>query len=260
MAVTLADISSNARVKDYPGLTVLQVANARIFREPGWEPETRPYSVAPKGQGKNPERAKLVSMARARAVVRDIALMNPFTHFFTGTLSQAVVDRYDAAAVGKKVQTLMRNISYRKGFRYLIVAERHKDGAIHFHGLVIPGSVSLIRATDPHTGRSLSTEQSQPVYNVTDWTLGFSTCIPLYGEYGQVCSYVTKYISKETEKILGKWYLASRDLIRRPETHLVDGLDYDRLLDDNPELPQIPLYRDVCMTILQQPHEGGVSQ
>ena len=95
---------------------------------------------------------------------------------------------------------------------------------------------------------------------MTDWTLGFSTCIPLYGEYGQVCSYVTKYITKDTEKILGKWYLSSRGLIRRPEIHLVDDVDYYQLLSENPDLPEIPIYRDIRMTILQQPHEGSMSQ
>lgn len=32
-----AEITSNARVKLYPSTAILQVSNAAIFREPGWE-------------------------------------------------------------------------------------------------------------------------------------------------------------------------------------------------------------------------------
>lgn len=50
MRATLADVASNARVKDYPSLEVFQVANAPIFRKPGYEPRKRPYDVPPKGE------------------------------------------------------------------------------------------------------------------------------------------------------------------------------------------------------------------
>lgn len=47
-----ADVFSNARVKIYPNLDVLQVANAPIFRAAGWEARERAYDVPPKGEGK----------------------------------------------------------------------------------------------------------------------------------------------------------------------------------------------------------------
>lgn len=256
MRATLADISSNARVKVYPTMDVLQVANAPIFRAPGYEPDSRDYQVPKKGKGKDPERARTASMARAKAAVRDIALCNKFEYFFTWTLSAEFVDRYDAVAVGQKVRNFLKNASYRKGFSYVCVAERHKDGAIHFHGLCNLGKVALKRACNPRTGVFLSTDRGQPVYNMVDWTLGFSTCIPIDENYERTCNYVTKYISKGAEKILGKWYLSSRNLVKHPEIKLIDGgMDYDTVLEDNPEAPIIPLYRDVCMTVVQQRRE-----
>ena len=87
-----------------------------------------------------------------------------------------------------------------------------------------------------------------------DWKLGFSTCIPIDENYERTCNYLTKYLTKDSEKILGKWYLASRNLIKRPEIDLISGgIDYDSFIEENPLLPIVPLYRDVAMAIMQQP-------
>lgn len=253
MCATLADISSNARVKEYPSQIVLQVANAPVFREKGWEGQKRPYDVPSKGNAKDPERALAVSRARARAAVRDIALCNRFSHFFTWTLSPDKIDRYDAKQVGKAVQTFLKNASYRKGFSYLCVPELHKDGAIHLHGLCNLGSVRIERATNAHTGNVLSTERGQPIYNMTDWSLGHSTCIPVDENYERTCNYLVKYITKDASKVFGKWYLSSRDLVKHPPTSIIaGGMDYDKFLAENPQLPIIPLYADICMVCQQQ--------
>lgn len=44
------------------------------------------------------------------------------------------VDRYDASAVTRKLNSWLDNQVRRKGLAYVLVAERHKDGAVHFHG------------------------------------------------------------------------------------------------------------------------------
>lgn len=250
---TIVDISSNARVKEYPSQIVLQVANAHIFREKGWEAQKRAYDVPPKGKAKDPHRALAVSRARAKAAVRDIALCNQFSYFFTWTLSPSVIDRYDAQKVGKAVQTFLKNASFRKGFSYLCVPELHKDGAIHLHGLCNLGSVRIEQATNPYTGNLLSTERGQPIYNMTDWTLGYSTCIPIDENYERTCNYLSKYFTKDAQKVFGKWYLSSRNLIKHPPTTLIaGGIDYDAFIEENPQLPVIPLYGTVCMACQQQ--------
>lgn len=252
MHATLADISSNARVKEYPSHAVLQVANASIFREKGWEGVERPYDVPSKGNAKDPERALAVSRARAKAAVRDIALCNRFSYFFTWTLSPDKIDRYDAEQVGKAVQNFLKNASYRKDFSYLCVPELHRDGAIHLHGLCNLGSVKIERATNAHTGKALSTDSGQPIYNMTDWSLGHSTCIPIDEHYERTCNYLAKYFTKDSRKIFGKWYLSSRNLTKHPPVSLIaGGMDYDAFVADNPQSPVIPLYGDVCMACQQ---------
>lgn len=254
LCVRLSDITSNARIKEYPRSLTLQVANAPIFREAGYEPRQRSYDVPPKGEAKDRERSIESSRCRAKAAIRDIALCNSFSHFFTWTLSPDVVDRYDGAAIEKKVLQFLKNASYRKGFSYVCVPERHKDGAIHIHGLCSLGSVRIERAVNPHTSNPISTNRGQPVFNMPEWSLGFSTCIPIDENYERTCNYLTKYICKDAEKIFGKWYLSSRDLIKRPLISLIpDGIDFDTFTAENPDLPIIPIYRDICMTVASSP-------
>lgn len=259
MGAVLTDISSNARVKVYPGTDVLQVSNAPIFRAPGWEPQKRLYDVPPKGNGKDPERAAAVSRARARAAVRDLALCNHFTFFFTWTLDGSLINRYDIDEVKRRVTTFLKNKTHRNDFSYVIVPEFHKDGAIHFHGLCNLGSLRLERAVNPHTGQPLSTDKGQPIFNMPDWTLGFSTCIPIDENYERACNYIVKYLNKDSQKIFGKWYLSSRSLVKRPDILLVNGgMDFQSFVDEHPQCPIIPLYGDVCMTSVSM--TGGASQ
>lgn len=257
-SASLVEITSNARIKEYPHSVVLQVANSPIFRAPGYEPRERSYDVPPKGKAEDPERSKMQSRARAKAAIRDIALCNSFTHFFTWTLDGSVVDRYDAKTVSRKVQHFLKNASYRKGFQYVCVPELHKDGAIHFHGLCTLGKVNVQRAANPYTGTPLSTDSGQPIYNMKDWTLGYSTCILIDENYERTCNYITKYITKDAEKIFGKWYLSSRSITKKPNIEIISGgMDYDEFIEENPQLPIVPLYRDVRMAILQQPNAAG---
>lgn len=249
MGAVLSDICSNARLKVYPATEVLQVSNAPIFRAPGWEPQKRSYDVPAKGKGKDPERALEVSRARARAAVRDIALCNQFDYFITWTLDGSLINRYDADEVKRRVLTFLKNKVHRNGFAYVIVPEFHKDGAIHFHGLCKLGTMRLERAVNARTGQPMSTEKGQPIFNMPDWTLGYSTCIPIDGNYERTCNYMVKYFTKDSRKIFGKWYLSSRNLVRRPEMMLVSGgMDFHAFVAEHPGCYIIPLYNDVCLT------------
>lgn len=197
---------------------------------------------------------------RARAAVKDIALCNRFTHFFTWTLDGKLIDRYDTEEVKRKLYDFLKNAVRRKGFSYVLVPERHKDGALHIHGLCTLGSFKPVRALSPYTGKPLLSESGRPIYNMPEWTWGFSTCIPIDENYDRTVSYVLKYITKDTNKIFGKWYLSSRNLRKRPDIALVDGgMDFYGFAAEHPEKAPIPLYRDVRMLSCQLPQKGGAS-
>lgn len=230
--VSGADLLCNTRVKRYPnGQADVLVCDRDIFRPEGWE-AARPAKKSPRRgrPGESSER----SMRRARAQLRDIALCTPFRWFVTLTLDGAQVDRYDMHAVTRKLTAWCDNQVRRHGLAYVLVPERHKDGAIHFHGFfndALPvadsGTVSLPGAKRPRRPRSaaqraLWLEQGgHVVYNLPGWSLGFTTAIELYGQYDRAVGYVCKYIGKDGEKVGGRWYYSGGDL-RRPVVSYCD--------------------------------------
>ena len=145
-----------SRMKEYPGgAWELMAATRPIFREPGWEDarEARPLaalsqekSAARDGSAEaaaeaepeeGPTAANLDRAARrAAAKVRDLALSNTFRWFITLTLDPKKIDRYDVKEVTRHLNTWLDNQVRRRGAAYVIVPELHKDGALHFHGLV----------------------------------------------------------------------------------------------------------------------------
>lgn len=156
------------------------------------------------------------SMRRARAKLRRLALANQFEYFVTLTLDPAKIDRYDGAAVTKALGQWCDNMVRRHGLRYILVPERHKDGAFHFHGFFAGG----IEASD-----SGVEWDGRPVYNLPQWKLGFTTAQRLYGEYHAAVGYCCKYIGKQAgERPLGRWYY-SGGALQEPRKIYCD-LDY----------------------------------
>ena len=102
---------------------------------------------------------------------------------------------------------------------------RERKG-IHFHGLCILGAVKIQWALSPK-GKPITDKSGRPVFNMTDWALGFSTCVPLDVHYERAVSYVTKYITKADQKIFGKWYLSSRALRKKPDIVTPEPVDYN---------------------------------
>lgn len=150
----------------------------------------------------NTRRAK----RRARKAVFDYAMCNPdLDLFITFTLDGTKIDRYNYKPVIKKLNTWLDNRVRRKGLKYIFVAEHHKDGAIHFHGVVNSTAVKLVDS-------GTTDKRGHTVFNVTDWVWGFSTAIYCYGSRADVCKYICKYITKSGEKVGGRWYYSGGEL------------------------------------------------
>jgi hypothetical protein len=156
-------------------------------------------------------------MRRARAKLRRLALANGFEYFVTLTLDPAKIDRYDGAAVTKALNRWTDNMVRRHGLRYILVPEMHQDGAFHFHGFMAgPG----LRAED--SGIEWG---GRPVYNLPQWSYGFTTAQRLYGDYHAAVGYCCKYIGKQAaQRPLGRWYY-SGGALAEPEKVYAD-LDY----------------------------------
>lgn len=264
LGLTLASaITHNCVCKTYPdGSREYTAAPLALFRESGWEAsddyaaaEDRRRAAIRRQRGidfdlmfgggyadaerdtardaANIARAK----RRARGMLRDYARSNEFKYFVTLTLDGSKVDRYDLAEVVRIMRTWLDNRVRRKGLLYVLVPELHKDGAVHFHGffndalpVVDSGTITLHggKPRKPRSARQRAAwlrEGGHVVYNLPDWTLGYTTAIELYGERDAAIAYVCKYISKGEAKIGGRWYY-SGGALRLPETSYID-VDFD---------------------------------
>lgn len=178
--------------------------------------------------------SKARAQRRAKNAIRDLALSNEFRYFVTLTLDRTKINRYDVGAVTKALNRWLDHRVRRDGLAYVLVAERHKDGAIHFHGFFNAAidardSGTVIPPTGGKPKRPRGENQrlewlqngGHIVYNLPAWDFGFTTAIELYGDYRAAVGYVCKYISKDSEKVGGRWYYHGGAL-RKPTVELLD--------------------------------------
>lgn len=260
IGATSEQVGYTCKLKVYPdGSTAAICADRPIFHPEGWEernPKQKPKAYA-LGDAEDatihPNRADWEaqqirarasiarSKRRALTALRDYSLCNNFRYFVTLTLDKARIDRYDYAVIIHAMSTWADNMVRRKGLRYILVPERHKDGALHFHGffpegveVTDSGTISMPGAKRPRKPRSAKQREEwiaqggHVVYNLPDWKFGYSTAIELYGQYHAAVAYVCKYVSKAEEKTGGRWYFSGGKL-KRPEVQYAD-MDIAELL------------------------------
>lgn len=256
-------LQHTCRVKTYPdGRKSLLVADRAIFRETGWEDSSErtrrekearesldawlelvcpstdvgdrtTYALYREDDKRRESLAR--SMRRAKTNIRDLGLSNDWRYFVTLTLDQSRIDRYDVKEITRHLNHWLDNQVRREGLVYVLVPERHKDGAIHFHGLFNgaltaedSGTVDYMgKPRKPRTARQRASwleNGGHVVYNLPAWGWGFSTAIELYGDREAAVGYVVKYIGKQMQpdgmgglrpgKIGGRWYYSGGDLLR----------------------------------------------
>lgn len=186
------------------------------------------------------------NMKRAVDKVYDLAFQNEWSYFMTVTIDPEQFDRDDPLLVCKKLSKWLGNQVSRKGLKYLLIPEQHKNGGIHAHALINDCFKLEHSGRYLYSGKAYKAETLQkkgidisllkPVYNVPEWKYGFSTAIPVDGNPAQLACYITKYITKDCKKIFGKYYLSSRNLNRDTEISLCNSEKFD-------ELKNNPLYR-----------------
>lgn len=257
------DLGGNAIIYSYPsGDYDIVCAAERMFKASGWETAfaaEKPHAVRPaaREKGKKAEGDDAMrSMRRARAKLRRLALANSFDYFVTLTLDEKEVDRYDAKAIMQRVNRWLDNMVRRHGLRYILVPEQHKDGAWHFHGflagdglrIVDSGTIKLPGIKKPR--RPCCEAQRQEwlangghiVYNLPQWTLGFTTAMTLYGEYSAAVAYVCKYIGKqEGQRPMGRWYYSGGKLAEPEKTYAcLEYREIERMFDNESIEFEIP--------------------
>lgn len=181
------------------------------------------------------ERSVVSSLKRAKNKIYDLSRANEWEYFITLTFSPERVDRYDYSDCTKKLSKWLNHMQTdcNGTLKYLVVPERHKDGAYHFHGLIADceGLDILPSGHYDKTGKA--------IYNLGKYKFGFTTATRV-----EVNAAVTKYITKYTTKDLmehtknKKKYWCSRNL-KKPqeftcfmEPNELDIL-HEELIDDD---------------------------
>ena len=126
------------------------------------------------------------SLRRAKKKIRDYGLCNDFEYFVTLTVSCKNADRFSVDSCQsflKKKLEYYKRVS--KDFKYLLITEKHKNGALHFHGLM-----KGIREKDLY--KNSNDFFSHQYFD----KVGYNS-FSLIKDYYKCINYITKYISKD---------------------------------------------------------------
>lgn len=161
----------------------------------------------------------LQSLSRSKARVFELAICNEFRFFCTFTQDPEKRDRFDLGGFRKDFAQFVRNLNRKREperkIKYLIVPEKHKDGAWHFHGLLMGLDYEDLKKNE---------------FGYFDWEeysrkFGFFS-VSCIKSHESCSSYITKYISKgfgETDFLAGEHlFFASQGL--KGATCIVKGL------------------------------------
>lgn len=177
------------------------------------------------------------SVKRAKDSIFDYVLNNEWQYFFTCTFDPDQVDSFSPIDVLKKTQNWLKNQVKRKGLKYIMVSEYHESGRIHFHGLLYcENDLGIVYSgTQKYKGfkRPVSDEKAfklqltdgKPVYNISSWKFGWTTAIKCYGDPLAYTFYITKYITKDSKKIFGRFFWHSKNISKPMITY--DDIDFD---------------------------------
>ena len=228
------DTHYNARIKYIPtvggGVKAVQVmvADRNIFNPDGVELAVGKSERRGSADGddlgiiedKAEEKAEGSSRAPLAAArrFRDIVDCTPQLNLFvTMTLSPAEMEkrltsRYDYAGIVKLLRPWLSNRVQREGLKYVLVPERHKDGALHFHGFM--NEVESMELVENERG--LTTKGGAMIYNMRGYPYGYTTacCIGSDDDRIKAARYCAKYCTKNTECIGGRYYFSGGDLGR----------------------------------------------
>lgn len=160
---------------------IIRFVHHKYYREKGWE-------IFSNLDKKNTDKIEIerVSLSRTKAEIRELALVNNFEYFGTLTLNGYFNDRYDLNDCQSNLRKVLKSIKRNnKEFKYLIITEKHKDNAFHFHGLF--------------SGIDLYLNNNGYFSNVSFDNLGFNS-FSLIKDNIKCANYITKYITKDCVK------------------------------------------------------------
>ena len=158
----------------------------------------------------SPEEVERISLSRTKKNIRELALCNNFEFFVTLTVNKNYCDRYDLEICEENLKKLFKKYKRKNpDFFYLFIAEKHKDGAFHFHGLIRGmNSEDLYLNSNSFLSSHFFDE------------LGFNSFSKIKN-YEKTCNYITKYITKDCcRNKHNQIYISSKGLKKATKTEI----------------------------------------
>ena len=176
------------------------------------------------GKEKKSNDIKLLNnLTRAKTQILELALCNKWDYFITLTINRDKHNRYDLEAYHKKLGQFIRNYNKKYGLniKYLLVPEKHKDGAWHEHGFImgLPNehleAFTLSQKLPNYLRKKL--KEGEEIYNWLPYMKKFGFCDlePIKNHQGAsyyVLKYITKDLQRSVSKLGGHLYRASQNL------------------------------------------------
>lgn len=166
-----------------------------------------------RGQGVEVQDKLDTNLSRVRKQIRVLGCSNEWDYFVTLTQSEKMRDRFDLRAWTKDFRRLIRRINTRhkrhgiEPVKYLLVFEKHVDGAWHMHGLVSGLTDAETRKfqLDEKLPKEIR-KKLQDGQDVRDWTeyseeFGWTVMDRVRSPEG-VAKYVSKYITKDMQRMV----------------------------------------------------------
>ena len=168
------------------------------------------------------------NLKKTKDKIFDYVMCNEWEYFFTGTIDPKKYDSHNAHKIKKPLKKWFEHMSERYGLSYICIFEYHKKGGIHIHGLIRSSPLTPLKLVESDTRsyfgfkkpmrdktalkHGLDITKGRRVYNLKTWRFGWSTAIKIYGTQQAIAHYITKYITKSNQKIMGRYFWHSRDL------------------------------------------------
>lgn len=221
----------NCRIYDYPAgqhVTIYKKTITRKDTEIENTEKNEHFTKAYKNEERTTEEENhctKVSLSATKNRIYNIARSNTWDWFITLTFDREKTDSSDYDEIVRRLQIFLNHLQQRQcpNLKYLIVPEFHADNKhYHFHGLLSDCDGLRFK----YSGHD--TKNEEPIYNILNWSWGFTTATRVT-DTRRVSSYITKYITKESQIFLKEKnrYYCSRNINRtKADFHIVDEEDF----------------------------------
>lgn len=204
------------------------IINCQVCFERGLLAKTNYYDLTDEEKRRYNSNRK-TSARRSKTSITDYALCNDFSAFITLTFDQKLNDSFNYDHCKRLVSKWINNQRRTSPkLSYILVAEKHHKGSIHFHMITNNFQGTLTPATNGNSKSKnygqLIVKNGKHIYNLDGWKYGFSTLSHIVNKEA-TAYYLQKYLTKDfIEAFNKKRYWCSRNLKRPIKTYNDDPI------------------------------------